>query len=86
MLSNKFEAQLSLYQVVFLRDGRMDVKAEFKYLDSKTAKQMLMEKTDIVEEHLDNIPDDICPAYLQELILKYHLGTISEKELLKKLR
>ena len=66
----------------FLRDGRMDVKAEFKYLDSKTAKKMLIEKTDIIDEHLDNLPDDICPAYLQELILKYHLGVINEKELL----
>ena len=73
----------------FLRDGRMDVKVEFKNLDWNTTLRMIEDKTDI--RPLDDDPNivfrnSIKPAELQENILKYNLKKISKEDFLEKFR
>jgi len=72
----------------FLRDGRMDVKVEFRNFDWKTTWKMVTDKTDIDLSLYSNliINNDIKPATLQENILKYNLGNLSKEEFIETIK
>lgn len=68
----------------FLRDGRMDFKAEFDNFKAETTLKMLKDKLPTVSYlPLEYIKDDISPATLQEKILRVLLGNMKEDELIK---
>lgn len=66
----------------FLRDGRMDFKAEFNNFKPITTHKMIKDKLSL-DIPVKDIKDNISPAALQEKILKVMLGNIKKEELLK---
>lgn len=65
----------------FLRDGRMDYKIELKDLLPQVANKMVKDKTGITA----NISKSINPASLQEYIIQFKKGTLTEKQFLRKI-
>jgi hypothetical protein len=65
-----------------IRDGRMDVKVEFKYFSPDITCKMVKDKLNL---NLDPkyIKDNICPASLQEQILSVLIGKITQDDFLK---
>ena len=66
----------------FIRDGRMDYKAEFDYFKPETTYKMIKDKLGY-EFPIDKIKDNICPSALQEKILSVLLGNKTKEELYK---
>lgn len=65
-----------------IRDGRMDVKLEFKYFEPEMSSKMIKDKLNITIDP-KYIKNDICPATLQEYILSVLIGKRSQDEFLK---
>ena len=67
-----------------IRDGRMDVKVEFKNFNSETIVKVIKDKLNLDMKSTD-VVDNICPATLQDYILRVMIGNLNTSDFKEKI-